>query len=258
MGIQFLRGNSASPRGHAIIFARSTRDTRTVYSTYCLVPPTPISFAKYLPPLFAAQIPSEELQGGITVSGLPIPPMLEEGQTLEQLEQLAERRDDDLCDIGTVSGQDVDRMQLATLSCQEYAQLYAAYVSQAPSLPARSSAQQSPTSSSLNELDPEEIFISAMPERQKLAELGKLVGMARYALEGHDQAQLGDTTLRMERIIRGLPEKYRGAELISAATHNKQHDARLAELYMSRAYKLLDEEYADIPAIDRAIRELQE
>src|SRR5260370_32446537 len=53
MGIHFLLGNSQAPKGHAIFIARSTRDSRVVYSTYCLVPPIPMSLAKYLPPLFA-------------------------------------------------------------------------------------------------------------------------------------------------------------------------------------------------------------
>jgi hypothetical protein len=33
---------------------------------------------------------------------------------------------------------------------------------------------------------------------------------------------------------------------------------RLAELYIKRAYKLADEEYADIPEIDSEIRSMQE
>jgi hypothetical protein len=61
----------------------------------------------------------------------------------------------------------------------------------------------------------------------------------------------------MERMVRRLPEKYRGVELVTAATGTRQHSAKLTELYLSRAYKLLDEEYAAIPALDRAIRDLQ-
>jgi len=71
MGIHFLRGNSQTPKGHAIFIARSTRDSRVVYSTYCLVPPIPMSLAKYLPPLFAAQIPSEDLQGAAILQVCP-------------------------------------------------------------------------------------------------------------------------------------------------------------------------------------------
>src|SRR6476620_3826577 len=124
-----------------------------------------MSLAKYLPPLFAAQIPSEDLQGAANIAGMPIPPMLEEGMTSAQLELLAERRDDDLCDIGTVSSEEMERMQLASLISQEYAQLYAMSISQAsqPSLFSHVHHQE-PTP--LNDLDTEEIFAETMPERQ--------------------------------------------------------------------------------------------
>src|SRR2546421_12719035 len=130
MSIQFMHGNPQAPRGHAIFFARNANDPRTLYCTYCVVPPIPMSLAKYLPPLFAAQIPAEDLQDATNVAGMPIPPMLEEGFSLEHLEMLAARREDDLCDIGSVNSRDeVARMQMATLSSQEYAQLYASYMS---------------------------------------------------------------------------------------------------------------------------------
>lgn len=260
MGIQFLRGSAQSPKGHAIFIARSSSNPRVVFATYCVVPPIPMSLAKYLPPLFAAQIPAEDLQDATNVAGMPIPPMLEEGFSLEHLEMLAARRDDDLCDIGPVSSRDeVARMQMATLSSQEYAQLYASYISsserQGYTPPA---VTHLPEAQPLDELDAEDLLIQTMSDRQKLAEIGKLVGTARYALDGHDTHLLQDTRRRMQRIAANLAEKYRGQEIVAAAIDPRQQSARLAELYISRAYKLLDEEYADIPDIERAIRELKE
>jgi len=258
MGIQFLRGNAQSPKGHAIFIARSSSNPSVVFATYCVVPPIPMSLAKYLPPLFAAQIPAEDLQDAANVAGMPIPPMLEEGFNMEHLEMLAARRDDDLCDIGSVNSRDeVARMQMATLSSQEYAQLYASYISsesQVSSPAASKIAEPQP----LDELDAEDLLLQTMSDRQKLVEIGKLVGTARYALDGHDTNLLQDTKRRMQRIAANLAEKYRGNEIVAAAIDPKQQSARLAELYMSRAYKLLDEEYADIPDIERAIRELKE
>jgi hypothetical protein len=255
MGLHFLRGNGQTPRGHALFFARSTNDSQVIYSTYCLIPPIPMSLAKYFPPIFAAQIPIEELQGAVRISGMPIPPMLEEGLTLEQLEELAERRDDDLCDLGTTSSEEVERMQAASANCQEYAQLYASYIAQKRPPAQKKIIHSEPLP--VDELDPEELLLEAMPERQKLTELGKLIGTARYALDGQDIPLLRETKRRMERTIRRLPEKYRGIELVAAATSNKPNSGRLAELYLSRAYKLADEEYADIPGIDRTIQDLQ-
>jgi hypothetical protein len=258
MGIQFLRGNAHSPKGHAIFIARSSSNPRAIFATYCVVPPIPMSLAKYLPPLFAAQIPAEDLQDATNVAGMPIPPMLEEGFSMEHLEMLAEHRDDDLCDIGSVNSRDeVARMQMATLSSQEYAQLYASYISSASQVPS-SATSEIAEPEPIGAMDAEDLLVQAMSDRQKLAEIGKLVGTARYALDGHDTNLLQDTKRRMQRIATHLAEKYRGNEIVAAAIDPKQQSARLAELYMSRAYKLLDEEYADIPNIERAIRELKE
>ncbi len=263
MSIHFLRGDAQAPRGHAIFVARSTSNPRTVYCTYCIVPPIPMSLAKYLPPMFAAQISPEDLgEAGNSMKGMPIPPMLEEGKTMEQLELLAERRGDDLCDIGTVSSEDQGiRLQMAAMSCEEYGQLYEKYISSFGTLSSSSSPFEisgSDVERPLDDVDADEILLQSMSDRQRLAELGKLVGMARYALDGHDSAELRESQRRMQRIADLLAEKYRGSQLVTAAIDPNPQGAQLAGLYLSRAYKLLDEEYAEIPTIERAIKELQE
>src|SRR5215469_13086492 len=194
MGIHFLRGNGQTPRGHALFFARSTTDSQVIYSTYCLIPPIPMSLAKYFPPILAAQFPIEELQNAGRISGMPIPPMLEEGLSLEQLEELAERRDDDLCDLGSISSEEVERMQAAAANCQEYAQLYANYMLQKQRPVQRKAPPSGPLQ--MDEVNPEELLLETMPERQKFAELSKLIGTARYALDGQDDKLLKDTKRR--------------------------------------------------------------
>src|SRR6266702_3514014 len=221
MTIRFIRGDSQAPKGHAIFYARSATDSLTVLATYCVVPPMPLSLAKYLPSFLASQLSPEDLQEATNVPVMPIPPMLEEGNALERLQMLAERRDDDLCDIGILTAIE-DEAPIA-----------------------------------LDDLDTDELLIQTMTDRQRLAELGKLVGVARYALEGRDEHQLQETRLRMRRVAQSLADKYRSTELTEAAFDPDERGARLAELYLERAYKLLDEEYSDIPDIERAIRELQ-
>jgi hypothetical protein len=218
-----------------------------------------MSLAKYLPPLFAAQIPADELRDATNIgSGMPIPPMLEDGMSLDHLEMLAERRDDDLCDIGSVNARDeMARMQMAATSSQEYAQLYADYISSIGPGPSSSTpALDEPVP--LDDVDAEELLLQTMPDRQKLTELGKLVGTARYALDVHDTSLLQETKRRMEQIARRLAEKYRAPEIVASSVNPEARGAKLAELYVRRAFKLVDEEYADIPNIERAIRELQE
>ena len=257
MTIRFIRGDSQAPKGHAIFFARSTNDSRTVLATYCVVPPMPLSLAKYLPSFLASQLSPEDLQEATNVPVMPIPPMLEEGNTFERLQMLAEQRDDDLCDIGTVNPRDEGaRMQLVAQGCQEYGQYYVNFASSFAQIENRNPIEdEAPIA--LDDLDADELLIQTMTDRQRLSELGKLVGVARYALEGHDEHQLVEAKQRMLRVAQSLPDKYRGAELTEAAFDPGGRGARLAELYLERAYKLLDEEYADIPDIERAIREIQ-
>jgi len=183
MDMRFLRGNPQAPKGHAIFIARSTNDPRVIYCTYCIVPPTPLSLAKYLPSFLAAQLPPEELREAANVNVMPIPPMLEEGSSLEHLEMLADRRDDDLCDIGSINPKDEGaRMQRVAEGCQEYGQLYLSYTltfEQVPSTTPMDQIDQPDTP--LDDLDAEELLIQTMTDRERLTELGKLVGVARYA-----------------------------------------------------------------------------
>ncbi|GAC1304705.1 MAG: hypothetical protein NVSMB27_43740 [Ktedonobacteraceae bacterium] len=207
----------------------------------------------------AAQLPAEELRDAANVNVMPIPPMLEEGSSLEHLQMLAERRDDDLCDIGTINPRDEGaRMQKVAEGCQEYGQLYLSYTMTfdqgSTALPV---GEQDDADSPLDDLDAEELLIQTMTDRERLTELGKLVGMARYALEGHDNDLLQDTKRKMQRIAGRLADKYRTFELTNAAMDASERGARLAELYLERGFKLLDEQYADIPGIERAIKELQ-
>src|SRR6266849_10269908 len=121
MTIRFLRGDPQAPKGHAIFIARSTTDTHTVLATYCVVHPMPLSLAKYLPSFLASQLSAEDLQDATNVPVMPIPPMLEEGSSLEYLELLADRRDDDMVDLGSINPKDDGaRMHMVGQSNQTY------------------------------------------------------------------------------------------------------------------------------------------
>jgi hypothetical protein len=264
MTLHFLKGNPQAPRGHAILMARIVNNPRLVFATYCIVPPiptSPSSLTKLLPPIFTSQIPLEELPGATGTVGMPFPPVLEEWPR-DQLERLADLRHDDLCDLGTISStDDTMRLQMAITGSQEYAQFYENWLSShsltGPDI-AAGIAITEPELETSSPLDTEELMIQTMPDRQKLAELGKLIGTARYALDGHDHTLLQETRRKMQRLARFLPDKYRGEELLRNATSPESRGAQLAELYLRRAYKLLDEEYADIPPIEQTIRELKE
>lgn len=254
MQLRFELGDASTPRGHAILYAHAGNDTGHVLATYCVVLPLQFSIGKYLPPLFASQMPLEGLAEASRMSVVPIPPMLEDAPDLATLRQLAERRGDDLCDLGSIFiSDDTQRMAYAAEACQAYGLIYGEYSQRWPAV-----VEETPASTPLDDLDVNDVIAEVLPERDRLGELARLTGQARYALDGHDQHLLEDVTHQMRRIASSLPEKYHADLLVEAALRSDATGPRLAGLYLQRAYKLLDEEYADIPPIERDIRALRE
>jgi len=247
--LRFELGDSQAPRGHALLYARVSGSDRIV-ATYCVVLPISFSIGKYLPPMFAGQIPLDALNERISpVSAMPIPPMLEDVESFEVVRQLAEKRADDLCDMGTlVVSDDNARLQFAAEGSAEYGDLYGTYQSRWPAV------TPSSRDISLDDLDVSDVLASMLPERDRLGELAKLISQARYALELDDRHALDKVAADMRRLARPLPEKYRAEQLIEAALRPDSVGPTLAGLYLQRAYKILDEDYMNIPPIDAQIR----
>lgn len=249
--LRFEQGDAAAPRGHALIYGRVSGGRERYVATYCVVLPIHFSIGKYLPPMLAGQLPIDALrEGAAPVNAMPIPPMLEDVESVESLRQLAERRDDDLCDMGTVLlNDDNSRLQFAAEACAEYGETYASYLNTWPS-------PEEPAVHPLDDMDVDDVIASVLPERERLAELAKLIGQARYAIDSRDQRLLREVARDMHRLARPLPEKYRGEALVAAALREDATGPRLAELYLQRAYKMLDEDYMNIPPIEQEIRAL--
>jgi hypothetical protein len=268
MSLRFELGDADAPRGHAILYARLSGPGERYVATYCVTLPIAFSLGKYLPPMFSGQLPAEALGEGAEMSAMPIPPMLEEVESYEMVRQLAEARGDDLCDIGTLLiTDDTQRMMFAAEACAEYGRSYAEYhqrwtrsaaSGRGSSVTVSGPAGAGAGSASLDDMDPEMIVASALPERDRLGEIARLAGQARYAIDGHDTRLLNEVSGQLRMLASTLPEKYRADQLVEAAIQPNETGARLAQLYIQRAYRLLDEDYINIPPIEQQIRELRE
>lgn len=250
--LRFEVGDAQSPRGHALLYARVSASDRFI-ATYCVVLPIQFSIGKYLPPMLSGQFPMDALGEGVSpVNAMPIPPMFEDVESLEMLRQLAEKRGDDLCDMGTlVVADDNSRLQFAAEGSAEYGEMYSSYQARWPAVQSRQE------STPLDDLDVEDVLASVLPERDRLGEIAKLISQARYAMESGDRRGLEKVAADMRRLARPLPEKYRADQLIDAALMPDAPGPKLAGLYLQRAYKILDEDYMSIPPIDAEIRALR-
>jgi hypothetical protein len=251
MQLAFERGDPKRPRGHAVVYFRASSDPSTILASYVVIPPIPMDFSKFIPPMFAAQLP------GIMPSGpqvFPLPPIPEKVESMAWVEALAASREDDLIHCGSVDPMDIQRLlMLMSEVANEYGKLYEGR----PPIEDTSPSPASNDTSSLPGVDVDELFMSLMSDSEKVNRLAKMTGTVRYAVEGKDQTLLADTMQEMERVGRHLAFRYRVADLIAAASDAKPDSGRLAELLLERCYKLAAEDYDALRSLDAEIDALK-
>jgi len=270
MDLRLIRGNSAAPRGHAIIILRPYGEPTRALATYCIVLPIQFSIGRFIPPILASQLPMEGLRDmGAGPTVMPVPPMLEDVDDADVLIALADLREDDVVEIGGVdAGRENQRMELAAIASQEYHELYQRYAAAHTPAPGSKPALRSAPTESIplpareaGTPDPLETLMAepvAGTEREQLGQVATLIGTLRYAQDGHDARLVEETLRSLRRATALLPEKYRASDLIAAAQLPGEHGQRLTELYLQRAYKLAAEEYSAIAPIEQQIHELNE
>ncbi len=240
MNLSFESGDPAAPRGHALVYFHGPDEG--VLATYVVVPPVAIEFGKYLPALFAAQMPSLALPQD---AAIPLPPLPEPVESRAVLERLARLRGDDLVYAGQLTGGPEQLLTAAARAAQSYAERYTAFVAANP--PA---AERQPA---LPELDAEDVLLQLMSDRDRLSDLARRTGQLRYAVEGGDSTGIAESVAGMERVGRYLAAKYRVDEWIAAARAPGPAGQRLADLYVQRAYRLVAEDFDALPALEAAI-----
>ena len=250
--LTFRAGDPNCPRGHALVFFRDADSADQVWATYLVVAPIKMDLGKYIPAAFASQ-----LAGQLAASGpaaYPLPPVPEKFEAgLEALERLAELRSDDLLDGGTL------RMSDPLYALQPVAEIGSQYAEQCSSyfasLPLGRAEPRSTDKS--GSVDVDDLLLQVMPDREKVGRLARLAGTLRYAIEGGDTRLVDETVSDMQRVSRHLTEKYRPAELIAAARSTEPRGAQLAELYLERCYRLVDEDYAAMADLDSKIEAIK-
>ncbi|MFP3880579.1 MAG: hypothetical protein ACLFVA_06465 [Dehalococcoidia bacterium] len=238
--LTFERGNSTGPKGHALLYFSSEKGQ--LLATYMVILPVRMEVGKYLPPMFASQMGD---MSGADFSAFAMPPMPEEIETYQQLEGLADMRDDDLICGGSISPDLAQGMQEVNEIVQEYARLYADY--------RESSVQQRESA-----IGVDEVVYELMGEKEKLEELSKLMVNVRSALECADETMLRETEAAILALARQLPQWYRMEELLEAIKEPSSYGAELSKLYLDRCYKLAAEDYAGVRETEEAISKLRE
>ena len=253
--LNYRDGDPDRPRGHALLFFRDADDPDAAWATYLVVAPIAMDLAKYIPAAFAPQMATQ--MAGQPVTAYPLPPMPEKVEGgLAWLERMARLRGDDLLDGGVLRvSEPWQAMQPVANVAQEYAERFNAYAAGAEAAIVEKEAPAGPTGAAA--IDVDDLLLQVMPDREKVGRLARLTGTLRYAVEGGDAGLVAETVGDMERVGRQLADKFRVGDLIAAARSTNPNAGKLAELYVERCYRLVDEDYGALPDLERRISEVQ-
>ncbi|MBI4234053.1 MAG: hypothetical protein HY686_06395 [Chloroflexi bacterium] len=247
MALSFEHGSAGEPKGHALLYFRDALDPSRCYATYIIVLPVPMNLAKYMPPFLASQMAGVNPR---ELSAFAIPPVPEEVESHQRLELLAKVRGDDVLYGGTVHAAQISDVFLAVNdTAQEYGQACSGYLETAASRPLPGDTPSA--------LGVEEVLYGLMGERDKLAELAKSIGKLRFAVEGGDRRLVEETEREIGVLARHLPEKFHLERLLEVARDQSREAAELAQLYVERCYRLLDQDYAGLSAVEGRIQALE-
>lgn len=245
--MRFDRGDPQQPRGHALAFFRAGSGEDKVYATYIIVLPLSMDIGKYVPPFLASHLGNVSLSD---FSAFAMPPIPEEVDSYQMLQGLAQVRDDDLLDGGTMRASDLPgMMQAVTELVRQYAQAWADRAK--PAAPLESGEDGGEGSADVNE-----VLYGLMNERDRLADLSKMVGRLRFAVEGNDSRTRDEVRQEVEVLGRYLPSDFHIPSLLGAIMDSSARGGQLAQLYLDRCYKLSNRDAAGARALEERIESL--
>lgn len=249
MDLNFEIGDSAKPRGHALVYFTDSSDPSRVGASYIVVLPVNVDIAKYVPPFLAGQI---ESIGGSDMSSFSFPPAPEPVNSVEQVREIANSRHDDLIFGGSQRLDDAaNLMGLVGEITSEYRKYYDAFTG---SLTAEEPNVLEADLDSPAGVD--EFLYGLMSQADLLTEVTNLVGKLRYAVEGGDSATAQECEIRIRAAGVHMPDNRRVDLLAEAAAGRGPNAEELARLYVERAYGLLQEDYRTVKGVEDRIKQI--
>jgi hypothetical protein len=256
MDLTFERGDPQRPRGHAVAYFRVNTEPDKVYATYVITLPVKADLGKYVPPFLASHL------GGLPVNDLSafaMPPLPEPVESHQELERLCQLRDDDLVYVTSMFSFDLPRMMEAVSEAvQAYSDLCAQRFGSAVSAGVEAigeAVEEKPGED--RSLQVNEVLFGLMSESDKLAELARLLGKLRFAVEGVDSGTVDEVSEEITTLARHLPEEFQVSALLAVATDTSLKGSRLAQLYLDRCFRLSAGDFSRAQSLDEEIQSLE-
>ncbi len=250
MALSFEKGSEERPKGHALLYFRSSSDLDEIWVTYVVILPVSVDVSKYVPPFLMTHVGEV---GPMDLSAFAFPPAPEQLSNYQTLESLASARDDDILYGGAINPTDVpSAMMLVTDVVQQYSEQYSQKVGSPHLAEGVAGSYEDSDGLGVNE-----VLYALMSDGDKLRELTKLVGQLRFAVEGSDAALVKETEEDLSLLAKQLPDNHHVEQLIEAVKASGERGVRLADLYLQRCYHLVQQEFGKLGENEEEIKSLE-
>ena len=251
MDIIFERGSEDAPKGHAFVYFRSSIDASEVWASYLVILPITVDVTKYVPPFLMSQLPDASMQD---LSAFAFPPAPEQMESIEQILQLAETRDDDVLFAGTYNTSDLPSMMMAAgEAVQQYTDLYNEIVRQ----PAVIAADSSGDALEEGSVGVNEVMYGLMSDNDKLTELTTLVGKLRFAVDSNEDALIREAEADIAMLSRHLDFDHKTYRIVEGIKQGSEDARRLTMLYVQRCYCIVQEDYITLGNVEEQITAIE-
>tara|TARA_Y100000588_G_scaffold392662_1_gene505427 strand:+ start:1194 stop:2000 length:807 start_codon:yes stop_codon:yes gene_type:complete len=258
MTLEYHIGNSATPKGHALVYFRDGSNPDRVGASYVVTLPVSVDISKYVPPFLAGQV--EQLGSG-DMSSFSFPPAPEPVPSEAWLRETAIARSDDLLFGGVVDLDDITSLMavVADIS-EEYAEqceklgIGASDHESEFSMTNKADDRESSGSVDTKVADVNDVMYSMMSEPDLLTELTTLMGRFQYECSGGDTVGALESEAKIRSIAKHVPENRRIDLMIEAAADGRSDSAKRAQLYLDRAFAMYREDYTRVHVIEEEIK----
>lgn len=243
MDLIFERGSNTSPKGHALLYFANQDDNSEIWATYLITLPIDVDITKYMPPFLMNnnnQINPSEFKS------FAFPPSPELIGDFETLTRLAEQRDDDLIDGGTIDVKDsANNMMKVNEVLSQYLNVYNSKIAE--------QTHELKESNLKEDGDVYNLMYEFMSADDRMSELQKLLSKLLYATENSETDLADECERDIESLSKYYPDNHKINKIIEY-TKNKQ-TSEIAELYYKRCFYLVKENYEKVQEFEKLIDE---
>ena len=242
MDLIFQKGSKESPKGHALLYFNNKDNPSEIWATYIITLPIEVDIKKYMPPFL---VNDNNAINSSDFNSFAFPPSPELLGSLENVQDLAELRDEDLIDGGNIDINDsANNMMKINEILSQYLNLY---------LNSNSEKIKKIDEKELENSNINSLMYEFMNVNDRMTELSKLLSKLLFAIENSQDPLIAECEKDIESLSSFYPQNHKINKIVEYT--KIKNKSNIAELYFKRCLYLAKENYEKVEEYEKLIEQ---